>query len=88
MFGTIRAHQERRYPARPHGTDLQNPDFTALGQSFGLFAQRVARTDEIAAAFDAALAHDGPALIELILDAEAASTNASLTQIREKALAG
>jgi len=27
-------------------------------------------------------------LIELILDAEAASTNASLTQIREKALAG
>lgn len=88
MFGTIRAHQERRYPARPHGTDLPNPDFTALAQACGLLARRVARTEEIEAAFDAAFGHDGPALIELILDPEAASTNASLTQIREKALAG
>src|SRR5665811_1985267 len=27
MYGTIRMHQEREYPARVHGTALVNPDF-------------------------------------------------------------
>lgn len=86
MFGTIRAHQERRYPARPHGTDLKNPDFTALAEAAGLRARRVTRTCEIEAAFDDALSHNGPALVELMLDPEAASTNASLSRIRDVAL--
>ena len=30
MYGTIRMHQEREYPARVSGTDLANPDFAAL----------------------------------------------------------
>ena len=33
MYGTIRMHQEREYPARVYATALQNPDFAALAQS-------------------------------------------------------
>jgi acetolactate synthase-1/2/3 large subunit len=29
MYGTIRMHQEREFPARVHGTELVNPDFVA-----------------------------------------------------------
>ena len=30
MYGTIRMHQEREYPARVYGTALRNPDFAEL----------------------------------------------------------
>jgi acetolactate synthase-1/2/3 large subunit len=33
MYGTIRMHQEREYPARVSGTELKNPDFVALGRA-------------------------------------------------------
>ena len=39
MYGTIRMHQERRFPGRPSGTDLANPDFVALAQAFGAYAR-------------------------------------------------
>ena len=34
-LGTIRAHQERRYPGRVIGTTLRNPDFAAYARAFG-----------------------------------------------------
>jgi acetolactate synthase-1/2/3 large subunit len=86
MFGTIRAHQERRFPGRPHGTDLVNPDFVAMAEAIGFAAYRVRETNEISAAFDRALKHDGPALLELVLDPEAISSRASLIKIRAAAL--
>jgi len=87
MFGTIRAHQERRFPGRPHGTDLVNPDFVAMAEAIGFTAFRVRETTEISDAFDRALKHDGPALVELVLDPEAISTRASLSKIRTDAKA-
>ena len=35
MYGTIRMHQERKYPGRVIGTDLVNPDFAALARALG-----------------------------------------------------
>ena len=46
MYGTIRMHQERDYPGRTVGTDLQNPDFAALATSFGALGLRAAEPDE------------------------------------------
>src|SRR5699024_120272 len=40
MYGTIRMHQEREYPGRESGTGLHNPDFTALAQAYGAYAER------------------------------------------------
>ncbi len=33
MYGTIRMHQEREFPAREHGTRLVNPDFRAASRN-------------------------------------------------------
>ena len=53
MYGTIRMHQERNYPARVSGTDLVNPDFAALARAYGAHGETVTRTEEFAPAFDA-----------------------------------
>ena len=47
---------------------LANPDFAAMGRAYGVPAWRVEKTADFVPAFDAALAHDGPALIHLVTD--------------------
>ena len=74
-------------PGRVSGTDLVNPDFAALAEAFGAFGVAVERTEEFAAAFDAALTAGRPALIELRVDPEALTPRQSLSEIREQALA-
>lgn len=66
-YGTIATHQARRYPGRPIGNDLTNPDFAALARAFGLHGQRVDRDDAIDDALDAALAADSAAVLELAM---------------------
>ncbi len=85
MYGTIRMHQERTYPERLSGTDLTNPDFVAYAKAFGLDAWRVEKTDEFGPALDRALAADGPALIEIMVDREAIAPSATLSGLRHKA---
>jgi acetolactate synthase-1/2/3 large subunit len=86
MYGTIRMHQEREYPARVLGTALANPDFAKLAEAFGGFGAKVARTEEFEPALKAALAfsreHRRPALIELRVDPQAITPNATLDTIR------
>jgi len=66
-YGTIRMHQERRYPGHVVGTELVNPDFAALAQSYGIGGWRVERTADFAPAFEAARASGEAALIEIVL---------------------
>jgi acetolactate synthase-1/2/3 large subunit len=68
IYGTIRMHQERRYPGRVVATDLVNPDFVAMAHSFGAFAERVEATDAFGAAFQRATAAGRPALLELRIE--------------------
>jgi acetolactate synthase-1/2/3 large subunit len=68
MYGTIRMHQERRFPGRVSATDLAGPDFVALAKSFGAHAERIETTDAFAAAFNRALEANRPALLELQVD--------------------
>ena len=51
-------------------TALDNPDFVALARAYGLAAWRVAATADFRAALEAARAHSGPALIELVTSIE------------------
>jgi acetolactate synthase-1/2/3 large subunit len=87
MYGTIRMHQEREYPARVWGTALRNPDFAALALAYGLQAETVTRTAEFGPALERCLAHDGPTLTELRIDPEAITTSTTLEKIRSAALA-
>jgi acetolactate synthase-1/2/3 large subunit len=85
MYGTIRMHQERRFPARVSGTDLKNPDFAAYARSFGLHGEIVTKTEDFAAALEQARAAPTTALIEIRVDPEALTIKQSLSQIRTQA---
>ena len=87
MYGTIRMHQERNYPARVSGTDLVNPDFAALARAYGAHGETVTRTEEFAPAFERAVASNGPALLHVHIDPEALTLNASLSALRTQGLA-
>jgi acetolactate synthase I/II/III large subunit len=87
MYGTIRMHQEREYPERVLGTALVNPDFAKYCEAFGGFGARVARTAEFEPALVDALRfireQRRPALIELAVDPQAITPNATLDAIRQ-----
>jgi len=68
MYGTIRMHQEKRFPGRVSATAIHNPDFVTLAQSFGAHAELVETTEDFAAAFARARASGRPALLELRVD--------------------
>ena len=84
MYGTIRMHQERRFPARSHATDIVNPDFAALARAYGAFGATVSRTEEFAPALAAAMAADSPAILHLLLDPEAITPDTTLSKLAEK----
>jgi acetolactate synthase-1/2/3 large subunit len=69
-YGTIRMHQQARFPGRQIGTALVNPDFVALARAYGLAAWRVAATADFDAALSGALSHAGASLIELVTSIE------------------
>jgi len=81
-YGTIRTHQERTYPGRVSGTDLANPDFAALAQSYGGHGETVAKDEDFPAAFARAEASGQLAVIELRLDPEALTPGATLSETR------
>ena len=85
MYGTIRMHQERHYPARISATELKNPDFAALARSYGAFAETVETTDAFGPAMERARASGQPALLHVKIDPEAITPAASLSQIRAQA---
>jgi acetolactate synthase I/II/III large subunit len=87
MYGTIRMHQEREFPARVHGTSLVNPDFAAYARAFGAHGELVETTEQFAAAFDRARTAGKPALIEIRIDPEGITPNATLSSIRNAAQA-
>jgi acetolactate synthase-1/2/3 large subunit len=89
MFGTIRMHQERAYPAKVSGSELRNPDFCALARAYGYAAQRVSETAQFEGALLRALAASAETgtLIEIMLDPEVITTRAALSAIRKAAQA-
>jgi pyruvate dehydrogenase (quinone) len=48
------------------GTDLENPDFAAMANAMGIFARRVEDPGDLPAAVEAVLAHDGPAVLDVV----------------------
>ena len=86
MLGTIRMHQEQDYPGRISATDLVNPDFAKLAESYGGFGAVVEKTDDFQPAFEAAQASGKPAVLEIRLDPEAITPMATLSGLRKAAL--
>ena len=51
-------------------TSLHNPDFSAYAELCGALGIRVTKAEDLEAAFEKALSHPGPALVEVMTDAE------------------
>jgi pyruvate dehydrogenase (quinone) len=62
-----------------YGTELENPDFAALAQALGMHGQRVERPNDLEAALQAALDHDGPALVEAVVARQELSIPPAIT---------
>ncbi|PYR39078.1 MAG: acetolactate synthase [Acidobacteria bacterium] len=63
-YGTIKADQHHRYPARPIGGELRSPDFVRYAEAFGAIGYRVESVHDVPGAVAMALGHDRPTLIE------------------------
>ncbi|MDB5143970.1 MAG: Pyruvate dehydrogenase [Mucilaginibacter sp.] len=50
----------------PFGTDLKNPNFAKMAEAIGILGIRVENSEDIPAAIEKALAHNGPVLIDVL----------------------
>ncbi len=82
MYGTIRAHQEGRYPDRVSGTKIVNPDFVKLAEAYGIMGEKITKTSQFEAAFERAKASPTGAILELIIDPQDITPFKSLDEIK------
>ncbi len=85
MYGTIRMHQERDYPARVSGTELANPDFAELARAYGGYGEVIETDEDFPAAFERARAADTFALLDCRLDPEAITPTMTIQGFRDAA---
>ena len=64
-YGNVRRMQQELYGNRLIATELTNPDFVALGESFGVTSRRVEQPDQLRQAVEKAFAANEPTLIEV-----------------------
>jgi acetolactate synthase-1/2/3 large subunit len=70
-YGNVLRDQQRLFEGRLIGSELHNPDFVKLAESFGVSACRVSTPGGLRAELERALALDAPALIEVSIDRNA-----------------
>ncbi len=85
QYGTIRMHQERRFPGRTSGTALANPDFAALARAYGAAGEAVDSLAEFEAALARSTGRAGPSLIHLRLAADRLTPDLTVEALREAA---
>src|SRR5699024_6950716 len=52
----------------PFATELENPDYAKVAEAMGIWGQRVERSSKLPAAIDEFLAHDGPAVLDVVTE--------------------
>jgi acetolactate synthase-1/2/3 large subunit len=65
-FGWIKAGQKSGYGARYFAVDFDRTDHAAVAAAYGVKSWRVAAAADLRPALAAAIAHDGPALVDVI----------------------
>jgi pyruvate dehydrogenase (quinone) len=69
------------------GTDHASVDYAAVAQGAGIFSIRVEKPTEISSALREALAHPGPALVDMVTDPNALSVPPHITGAEVKGFA-
>ena len=70
-----------------YGTDLDNPDFAAIATALGIFARRVERSEDLPDAVAEVLAHNGPALLDVVTERQELSMPPSVSAEQVKGFA-
>ena len=70
FLGMVRQWQELFYDKRYQATPMVTPDFCKLAEAYGIPAMRVTSRDQIEASVAFAREHDGPVLIEYMVEKE------------------
>lgn len=84
MYGTIRMHQERRYPGRVCGSDIGfDADYAAMARAMGGHGETVLDNGAFPAALERALAAPSAALIEIRVSPEQLSPTATIESLRD-----
>ena len=65
-FGWIKAGQKTGYGGRYHAVDFSRSDHARIAEAYGVRSWSVADPGDLAPALEAALAHDGPSLVDAI----------------------
>src|SRR5204863_10039826 len=73
-YGNVRRDQRQRFDGRVVASDLVNPDFVKLAESFGVGAARVTSPDQFRAVLEKALANDGLYLIDVEVPRDSETT--------------
>jgi pyruvate dehydrogenase (quinone) len=60
-------------------TELVNPNFAQLAESAGVLGRRVEKPEDLHAAIEEALSHDGPALVEVLVNRQELSMPPTIT---------
>jgi len=69
-LGMVRQWQELFYGKRYVATPLACPDFVKIGEAYCIPAIRVERKEEVVPSIEQAMAHDGPFLINFVVEPE------------------
>lgn len=77
-LGMVKLEQEQTGMAE-FGTELDNPDLADVARALGLHAQQVSRPDDVAPAVAAALAYQGPCLLDILTNPDEISIPARPT---------
>jgi acetolactate synthase-1/2/3 large subunit len=64
-YGNVRRDQEERFHGHLIASDLVNPDFMRLAESFGVSGYRTRNPNDLRKALEEALGKSGPCLIEV-----------------------
>lgn len=70
-----------------YATDLENPSFAAIAEAMGIFARRVERSEDLPDAVREVLAHDGPALLDVVTERQELSMPPAIEAAQVKGFA-
>lgn len=69
-LGMVRQFQEKICEQRYFATQISNPDFVKLAESYGAFGLRVEKIADVKSAVEKALKFDGIAIVDFVIESE------------------
>lgn len=87
FLGMVRQWQQLFFDRRYSFTDIQNPDFITIAKGYSIPGQKISERNDLSAALDELLAHEGAYLLEVTVEREEnvfpmVPTGASVSEIR------